>query len=73
MAMALKRKKLTISEKVKIVQEVGKNRTVFQNEIAKHSVPPLSSWSNIILQKASVLEEEIWHETLSKKLKTFIK
>jgi hypothetical protein len=72
MAMALKRKKLTVSEKVKIIQEVGKNPTVFQNEVAKHSMLPPSSWSNIILQIASVLEEEIWHEALSEKLKTFV-
>jgi ribosomal protein S25 len=57
MTMALKRKKLTISEKVKIIQEVEKNPTVSRNEIAKHfGLPP--SLSNIILQKASILEEE---------------
>jgi predicted transcriptional regulator len=60
MAMALKRKKLTISEKVKIIQEVEKNPTVSQNEIAKHFGLPASLISNIILQKASILEEESW-------------
>jgi hypothetical protein len=34
MAMALKRKKLTISEEVKIIQEVEKNPTVSRFEIA---------------------------------------
>jgi DNA-binding Lrp family transcriptional regulator len=58
MAMALKRKKLTIREKVKIIQEVEKNPTVSQNEIAKHSGMPPSSLSYIILWKASILEEE---------------
>jgi hypothetical protein len=66
--MALKRNKLTISENVKIIQVVGKNPTMFQNAVAKHSMPPPSSWSNIILQKTSVLG----HEALSEKLKTFI-
>jgi predicted transcriptional regulator len=58
MAMALKRKKLTISEKVKIIQEVEKNPTVSRNEIAKYFGLPPSSLSNIILWKASILEEE---------------
>lgn len=31
MAVALKRKKLSVSEKVKIIREVGKSSTVFQN------------------------------------------
>jgi hypothetical protein len=35
MTMALERKKLTINEEVKIIQEVEKNPTVSQNEIAK--------------------------------------
>jgi hypothetical protein len=46
--MALKRKKLTLSEKVKIIQEVEKNPTVFQNEMAKHLMLPPSSLSNIV-------------------------
>jgi hypothetical protein len=58
MAMTLKRKKLTINEKAKIIQEVEKNPIVSQNETAKHSVLPPSSLSTIILQKASILEEE---------------
>jgi DNA-binding Lrp family transcriptional regulator len=58
MAMALKRKKLMVSEKVKIIQEVEKNPTVSQNEIAKHFGLPLLSLSNIILRQASILEDE---------------
>jgi hypothetical protein len=58
MAMALKRKKLTKSEEVKIIQEVEKNPTVSRNEIAKHFWLPPSSLSNIILRKASILGEE---------------
>jgi predicted transcriptional regulator len=58
MAMVLKRKKLTITEKVKIIQEVEKNPTVLQNETAKHFGLPPSSLSNIILRKASILEAE---------------
>jgi hypothetical protein len=34
--MALKRNKLTINEKVKIIQEVEKNPTVSQNKISKY-------------------------------------
>jgi hypothetical protein len=56
--MVLKRKKLTKREKVKIIQEMEKNPTVSRNEIAKHFWLPPSSLSNIILRKASVLEEE---------------
>jgi hypothetical protein len=33
--MTLKVKKLTINEKVKIIQEIEKNPTVLQNEIVK--------------------------------------
>jgi hypothetical protein len=58
MAMALKRKKLLISEKVKTIQEVEKNPTLSRNEIAKHSGLPLLSLSNTVQWKASVLEEE---------------
>jgi predicted transcriptional regulator len=58
MAMVLKRKKLTMNEKVKIIQEVEENPNVSQNEIVKRFVLPLSTLSNIILQKASILEEE---------------
>jgi hypothetical protein len=57
MATALKGKKLTISEKVKIIQ-VEKNSTVLQNETAKHFGLRPSSLSNIILRKAPILEEE---------------
>jgi hypothetical protein len=53
MAVALKRKKLTKSEKVKIIQEVEKNPTVLRNEIAKHCQVPPSSLSNIILEEES--------------------
>jgi hypothetical protein len=43
MAMLLKRRKIMISEKVKIIQEVAKNQAVSQNEIVKGFVlPPLS-------------------------------
>jgi hypothetical protein len=59
MAVVLKRKKLTINEKMKIIQ-VEKNPTVSQNEIVKRFVLPPASLSNIILQKTSVLEEESW-------------
>jgi hypothetical protein len=58
MAMALKRKKLMISEKVKIIQEVEKNPTVSRNEIENHFRLLPSSLSNIILRKASILEDE---------------
>jgi hypothetical protein len=57
MAMAFKRKKLTKTEKVKIIQVAEKNPTVSQNEIAKHFWLPLSSLSTIILRKASIVEE----------------
>jgi hypothetical protein len=56
--MALKRKKLMINVKVKIIQEVEKNPTVYQHEIANCFVLPPLSLSNIILRKASILEEE---------------
>jgi hypothetical protein len=69
MAMALKRKKLTKSDKVKIIQEVKKNPTVSRNEIAKHSGLPLLSLSNLILQKASIIEEESQCEAHSEKWK----
>jgi transposase-like protein len=75
MAMAVKRKKLTKSEKVKIIQEV-KNPTVSRNEIAKHFVLPLSSLNNIILQKASIPEEESQcgaHSEKQKKHENFTK
>jgi hypothetical protein len=59
MAMPLKRKKLTISEKVKIIQEVEKNPTVSQNETAKHFALPLLSLSNIILWKLQFLKRKV--------------
>jgi hypothetical protein len=58
MTMALKRKELMKSEKVKIIQAVEKNPTVLRNEIEEHFQLPPSSLSNIILRKASILEEE---------------
>jgi hypothetical protein len=43
MVIALKRNKLTISEEVKIIQEVEENPSMSWNEIAKHFVlSPLS-------------------------------
>jgi hypothetical protein len=65
----IEKKKLTVSEKVKIVQEVEKHPAMSQNEIAKCFVLPLSSLSNIILLKASILEEEIWCGAHSEKQK----
>jgi hypothetical protein len=56
----LKRKKFTISEKVKIIQQVEENPTVLRCETAKCFLLPLSSLSNIILWKTSFLEEESW-------------
>jgi hypothetical protein len=73
MAMALKRKKLTTSEKEKIIKEVEKNTIVSRNEIAKHCQLPPSSLCNIILQKASFLEAESWcgaHSEKRKNMKT---
>jgi hypothetical protein len=52
----VERKKLTTSEKVKIISEVEENPTVSQNEIVNCFVLPLLSFSNIILQ---ILEEEV--------------
>jgi predicted transcriptional regulator len=54
---------------VQIIQVVEKNTTVPQNEIAKHSGLPPSSLSNIILWKASILEEESQCGTHSEKRK----
>jgi hypothetical protein len=53
MTMALKRKKIKISEKVKTIQEVEINPTVLQNELAKCSVLPTSSLRNIISMESS--------------------
>jgi hypothetical protein len=49
MTMFVNSEKLTISEKVKIIQEREKNPTVSQNETAKCFVLPQLSLSNIIL------------------------
>jgi hypothetical protein len=57
--MALERKRLMKNEKVKIIQEMENNRTLLQNEIAKHSALPSSSLSNTILWKSSILEEKV--------------
>jgi len=55
--MMLKRKKITTGKKVKIVQEMERNPIVLQIEIDKClGLPPLLN--SIVLQKASVLEEE---------------
>jgi hypothetical protein len=55
--MALKRKKLIRSKKVKTIQEVEKNPTVLRNEIVKCSVlPPLSS--SVFLWEASILKRK---------------
>jgi hypothetical protein len=72
MAMALRRKMLTVSEKVKIIQNVESNQTVLQNEVVKCSVLPPSSLSNIILRKVSVLEQESWCEHTEKQKACFI-
>jgi hypothetical protein len=64
--------KKKVSEKVKIIQEVENNPTVSQNEIAKCFVLRLSSLSNVILRKASILEEVSWCGEHSEKQKTFI-
>jgi hypothetical protein len=58
MAMVLKRKNLTISEKVKIIQEVEKNPTISQYETAECFVLPLLSLSNMTLWKASILAQK---------------
>jgi hypothetical protein len=73
MAMAMKRNKLMKSEKVKIIQDVEKNPIVLRNEIARHFGPPPSSLNNIILQKASILEEESWCGAHSEKQKKNMK
>lgn len=67
MTMVLKRKKLTINGRMEIIQ-------LSQNETAKCFVLPPLSLSNIILQKASILEEEHWcGEQTKKKTTYFIK
>jgi hypothetical protein len=48
----------TTGEKRNTIQEVEKNPAVSQNKIAKCSVLPLSTVSNTIALKASILEEE---------------
>jgi hypothetical protein len=53
----LKRKNLAMNEKVKIIQKVEEGSTM-SHEIVKCFMLPPSSLSNIILWKASVLEEE---------------
>jgi hypothetical protein len=58
MAMALKRKKFIINKEVIIIQEVENNSTVSQNEITDSFELPLSSLNNILLRKASNLEEK---------------
>jgi hypothetical protein len=60
MAMVLKRKKLTINEGMKIIQDMEENPTMLCNEIAECFVLPSSSLSNKILWNFSILEEEIW-------------
>jgi hypothetical protein len=55
--MVLKRKKLTINGRLEIIQEVEKNSTMSQNKTAKCFVMPPLPLGNIILQKASILEE----------------
>lgn len=50
---------------MKMFQEVEKNTTALWNESASCSVMPPSSLNNIILHKASVLEEESWCEVYS--------
>jgi hypothetical protein len=60
MAVALKRMKLTTSKKLKIIQEVEENSNMSQNGIVKCFVLPQLSLCNIILRKASILEEECW-------------
>jgi hypothetical protein len=54
------KQKLTINEKVNIFQEVERNPTVLRNEIVKCFALPLSSLGNILLWKASTVEEESW-------------
>jgi hypothetical protein len=52
-------KKLTVSEKGKIIQEVEKTPTVLKNEIMKCSVLPPSYLRNTVLWN-SILEENDW-------------
>jgi hypothetical protein len=49
---------LTTGEKIKIIQEVERNPAVSQNETGKCSELPLSTLSNTIAWKASILGEE---------------
>jgi hypothetical protein len=58
MYMVFKRKTLTRSEEVKIIQEVEKNPTMLQNVIAECFVLSPLLLNNIILWKAAILEEE---------------
>jgi hypothetical protein len=56
--MLLKRRKIMISEEVKLFRKWPKNQALSQNEIVKGSVLPPLSLSNVILWKASIVEEE---------------
>jgi hypothetical protein len=59
MAMVLKRKKLTVNEGMKIIQDMEKHPTVLCNEIAVFYAA-LSSLRNKIVWNFSILEEENW-------------
>jgi hypothetical protein len=58
MAMALKGKKLTVHEKMRIIQDTETNPTILQVGSANCLCLPPLSLSNILLQRASVLEVE---------------
>jgi hypothetical protein len=59
MTMVLKRKKLINKSESENYSEAG-IESVSRNEILKCFMLPPSSLSNIILQRASILEEESW-------------
>jgi hypothetical protein len=71
MAMALKQMKLIMTEKANFIWEVEKYPSVSQHKIVKCSVLPPSPLSNIILQKASILEEEGWYGYIQRNRKIY--
>lgn len=55
---ALKRKKLTVCEEIRIIEDMEKNPAVLQVDAANCIWLPPLSLSNVLLQRASVLKEE---------------
>jgi hypothetical protein len=56
--MALKRKKLTVCEEIRIIKDTEKNPAVLQVYAVNCLWLPPLSLSNILLQRASVLKVE---------------